>query len=63
MALSSSQKDKLLDTKFKLHRILEVTSAINENLPSSELFELFGEILASDLKIGKVVFLSQLKSE
>jgi sigma-B regulation protein RsbU (phosphoserine phosphatase) len=63
MALSSSQKDKLVDTKFKLHRILEVTSAINENRPSTELFELFGEILASDLKIGKVVFLSQLKSE
>lgn len=63
MALSSSQKDKVPDTKFKLRRILEVTSAINENRPSLELFELFGEILASDLKIGKVVFLSQLKSE
>lgn len=63
MALSSSQKDKLPDTKFKLRRILEVTSAINENRPSLELFELFGEILASDLKIGKVVFLSQLKGE
>ena len=63
MALSSSQKDKVPNTKFKLRRILEVTSAINENRPSLELFELFGEILASDLKIGKVVFLSQLKSE
>lgn len=63
MALNSSQRDKLLDTKYKLHRILEVTRAINENKPSTELFKLFGEILSTDLKIGKVVFLSQLKKE
>lgn len=63
MALSSSQKNKLLDTKFKLRRILEVTSAINENKPSNELFQLFGEILEKDLKIGKIAFLSHYKDE
>ncbi len=63
MALSSSQKDKLLDTKFKFRRILEITNAINENEKASELFKLFAEILGKDLKLNKAVFISQLNKE
>lgn len=63
MALSSKQKDRMLETKFKLRRMLDVTSAINENKKSTELFKLFAEILGEDLEIGKVVFLSKHNDE
>ncbi len=63
MALSVSQKEKLLDTKYKLRRIFEITEAINHNEKAATLFQLFAEILGEDLKISKAVFISQINGE
>lgn len=45
---------------FKLNTLLEVTKAINQNLPDKDLYILFAEILENDLKIGKsIMFMHQ----
>ena len=45
---------------FKLSTLLELTNAINNNLPEELLFTTFGEILQEKLYIGKaVIFLKQ----
>lgn len=46
--------------EFKLSTLLEITNAINNNLPEDQLFVLFQYILQHQLSIGKaVVFLNQ----
>ncbi|GAB4384510.1 MAG: hypothetical protein Kow0075_16530 [Salibacteraceae bacterium] len=47
-------------SEFKLSTLLEITNAINNNLPEDQLFVLFQYILQHQLSIGKaVVFLKQ----
>ena len=40
---------------FKLNTLLEITNAINDNLPEEQLFILFEYILQNQLGIGKAV--------
>ncbi len=42
-------------SNFKLNALLEITLAINENLPVSELLEKYEKILKQDLEIGKII--------
>lgn len=42
-------------SEFKLNALLQITTAINNNLPDSELFILFENILQEKLNIGKAV--------
>jgi sigma-B regulation protein RsbU (phosphoserine phosphatase) len=45
---------------FKLNTLLEITNAINNNLPEEQLFILFEYILQNQLSIGKaVIFINQ----
>ena len=45
---------------FKLNTLLEITNAINNNLPEEQLFILFEYILQNQLNIGKaVIFINQ----
>ncbi len=45
---------------FKLNTLLEITNAINNNLPEEQLFILFEYILKNQLNIGKaVIFINQ----
>jgi len=41
--------------EFKLNTLLEITKAINQNLPDRKLYVLFSDILENDLKIGKAI--------
>lgn len=51
---------RLKFSEFKLSTLLEITNAINNNLPAKELFVLFKYILEHQLNIGKsVLFLLQ----
>jgi len=62
MALTPSQKKSNSQNKFKVRRILEITTAINENKKALELFKIFKEILLIDLGIEQFAFLAK-KSE
>lgn len=44
-------------TKFKLNSLLNITLAINNNLPKDELLLHYNRILREDLKIGKILIL------
>jgi phosphoserine phosphatase RsbU/P len=44
-------------TKFKLNSLLDITLAINENLPKDELLNRYDKILREDLNIGKIIIL------
>jgi len=46
-------------SNFKLNALLEITLAINENLPVKELLSRYEKILKEDLEIGKVILFSQ----
>jgi phosphoserine phosphatase RsbU/P len=52
---SSMDRNKL--TKFKLNSLLNITLAINNNLPKDELLLHYNRILREDLKIGKILIL------
>ncbi len=54
MAKSASLK-RLKFCNFKLDALLEITNAINENLPVDKILETYRHILLDELKIGKVV--------
>ncbi len=54
---SASKNRRLQVTTFKLNSLLEITLAINENLPVSELLGKYENILKSELQIGKVLIL------
>jgi len=51
----SSSISRLQLTNFKLHSLLRITEAINENLTQEQLLEQYEELLTKDLKIGKVL--------
>ena len=53
MLLVTGKKSQLKVSKFKLNTLLEITNAINNNLPETDLFDLFQFILRDQLSIGK----------
>jgi phosphoserine phosphatase RsbU/P len=60
-AKSSSESPRIQRPKikeFKLNALLEVTKAINSNVPTSELLKIFEEIVRHNLGIGKLVLYS-----
>ncbi len=50
---NSSKRKEI--SNFKLNSLLDVTLAINENLPTSELLSKYEKLLKDDLEIGKVL--------
>ncbi|MEZ4721293.1 MAG: PP2C family protein-serine/threonine phosphatase [Flavobacteriales bacterium] len=60
MLALTGNESRLKVSEFKLSTLLEITNAINNNLPEEQLFVLFQYILEHQLNIGKaVVFLNQ----
>lgn len=51
-------KKRLQLGKLKLSRLLELTKAINNNLPQADLFKIYKEVLIDDLTIGKILLYS-----
>ena len=51
----SRLRQKLKLNEFKLNTLLEVTTSINNNVPTHELFNLFKFILRNQLNIGKSI--------
>ena len=43
--------------KVQLHWLLQITKAINYNLPSAQLFEIYHNVIRDHLKIGKLLLL------
>ena len=43
--------------KLQLHWLLQITKAINYNLPSATLFEIYQTVLKDHLKVGELVLL------
>ncbi len=52
---SSSRNRRLQVTTFKLNSLLEITLAINENLPVPDLLLRYENILKKELQIGKII--------
>lgn len=52
---SSSKNRRLQVTTFKLNSLLEITLAINENLPVPDLLLRYENILKKELEIGKII--------
>jgi sigma-B regulation protein RsbU (phosphoserine phosphatase) len=48
-------KKRLQLGKLKLSKLLELTKAINNNLPQADLFKIYKEVLIDDLTIGKIL--------
>lgn len=48
-------KKRLQLGKLKLSKLLELTKAINNNLPQDDLFKIYKEVLVDDLNIGKIL--------
>lgn len=59
MALTPSQKKSNNQNRFKVRRILEITTAINDNKKAKELFSIFEEILLKDLEIEQIAFIAK----
>lgn len=55
MNKSKNIKKRLQLGKLKLSRLLELTKAINNNLPQADLFKIYKEVLIDDLDIGKIL--------
>ncbi len=55
MSESSSPKDRLKMSKFKLDALLDITLSINANLPTRELLAKYQSILREELGIGKIL--------
>ena len=52
--LSEAEKLKKKIANVKLHSLLEITKAINENYSTEKLFSIYVNILSKELNIGKV---------
>ncbi|MFZ9942536.1 MAG: PP2C family protein-serine/threonine phosphatase [Bacteroidia bacterium] len=48
-------KQELEAKKLQLHWLLQITKAINYNLPSTNLFEIYQSVLRNQLRVGKVL--------
>lgn len=58
-AASSEKRDKIkeeLESKnIQLHWLLQITKAINYNLPALQLFDIYQSVLINQLKVGKLL--------
>lgn len=59
MAGISRLTEKIKQRDFKLNALLEITLAINANLPADELMKLYEHILRDDLSIEKLVLFTK----
>jgi sigma-B regulation protein RsbU (phosphoserine phosphatase) len=59
MAGISRLTEKIKQRDFKLNALLEITRAINANLPAEELMKLYEHILRDDLSIEKLVLFTK----
>lgn len=55
MSNSKNIKKRLQLGKFKLDKLLEVTKGINNNIPQTELYNIYKEVLIDELNIGKLL--------
>ncbi len=53
--VTRKSKERLRMSKFKLDALLDITLAINANLPVNELLDRYTAILRQDLRIGKIL--------
>ena len=44
--------------KLQLHWLLQITKAINYNMPSPQLFEIYETVMRDQLKVRKMVLVS-----
>lgn len=51
---STSMRKKLQINKLKLDTLLNLTTAINDNLSKNELFDIYADVLIQELRIGKL---------
>ncbi len=58
MAVPSKRNLKLKIKDIKLNCLLEITQAINHNFQTTQLLEIFKEVLETELNIGKLVLFS-----
>jgi len=58
--VAKSSIERLRFCNFKLRTLLDVTQAINENLPTDELLDKFKYILSSELNIGRFLLYSKI---
>jgi phosphoserine phosphatase RsbU/P len=63
MSRLAANDSRLKVSEFKLTTLLEMTNAINNNLPEDELFILFQYILEHQLNIGKALIFSKQSGE
>lgn len=59
---SRTKNQRLIMSNFKLNALLEITLAINENLPVETLLQKYEKILKEDLEIGKVVIFKKTET-
>ena len=59
----TGKENRLKVGEFKLNTLLEITKAINNNLPERQLFELFQDILQKQLNIGKALVFIKLNTQ
>ncbi len=51
----TSLENELRSKKLKLHWLLQITKAINYNLPADQLFQIYKSVLEDHLKVGKLM--------
>lgn len=61
--MAKASIERLRFCNFKLRTLLNVTQAINENLPTEELLATFKYILSKELNIGRFLLYSNLEHE
>ena len=61
MAKTLNRNLKRQTSDIKLNCLLEITKAINNNFSTSQLLEIFKEVLQTQLNIGKLVLFSNQK--
>jgi len=61
--VTKSSIERLRFCNFKIRTLLNITQAINQNLPTDELLDTFKNILSIELNIGRFLLYSCLESE
>lgn len=61
--MAKSSIERLRFCNFKLRTLLNITQAINQNLPTDELLATFKHILSDELNIGRFLLFSNLNEE
>lgn len=61
--MAKSSIERLRFCNFKLRTLLNITQAINENLPTGQLLKTFQHVLSEELNIGRFLLYSNLEKE